>query len=371
MRDLLRKCYKEVGIEGANAPLFQKREASINEVSTKKLLEEQEYYVITRWLLGEDNAEIEDCLVHIEEIFCEEDAEFKKEDEKELRLLCEILVYDYSERQDVLEFALMVLCGVNIGKKLSSNIIYDKLKKLVEEERLSSRNDEEFKGTYPSSAMNKLQKRIKEGKNNLAEEESFEYSSELIDLLVDEVNNLAQQNKYLYQQSRELWQLVVKQREETDILWWMMNEWSELYEKPFNKLNAKEMAIAVPTELYNHSQDVLVPYAGYQIIHYFLERCEETEQEYSISEYLGDINDDFLNKIILVLELKAEEIEKVQCITRALYCMKQCGCEGDVWKGMFKKGYGIEPDKVCITPFAFANQFQRELELAHYLTKQK
>lgn len=367
MRDLLRKCYKEVRIEGANSPLFQKRETSILEVCTENLLEEQEYYVITRWLLGEYGAETEECLVHIEEIFCEEDVDFTKEDEKELRLLCEILVYNYSEKHGMLEFALMILCGINIGKKLSSNIIYEKFKKLVDVERLSSSKDEKSKGKYPASAIKKIQKSIKDAKNNLSEGESFEYSSELLDLFVNEINILTQQNEYLYQQNIELKQLVTKQREETDILWWMMNEWSELYKKPFNKLNDREIAIAAPIGLYEHSQDTLFPYAGNQIILYFLEKCEKPEQEYSISEYLKDINDDILSKN--VFDFKTEEIEKVQCITRALYCMKQCGCEGDVWKGMFKKEYGREPDKVCLTPFAFANQFQRELELTSYLTR--
>ncbi len=367
MRDLLRKCYKEVRIEGANTPLFQKREASINEVCSKNLLAEQEYYVITRWLLGEYGAETEACLVHIEEIFCEEDVDFTKENEKELRLLCEILVYDYSEKHDMLEFALMILCGFNIGKNLSSNTVYEKLKKLVDAKRISLRNDQKTKGKYPSSAINKLQKIIKEKKNNLAEDESFEYSSELLDLLVEEINILTHQNKYLYQQNADLWQLVIKQREETDILWWIMNEWSELYEKPFNKLNEKEIAIAAPMGLYEHSQDTLFPYAGNQIILYFLEKCKNPEQKYSISEYLENINEDFLNKF--VFDFKTEEIEKVQCITGALYCMKQCGCEGDAWKGMFKKDYGREPEKICLTPVAFANQFQRELELASYLTR--
>lgn len=366
MRDLLRKCYKEVGIEGANTPLFQKRETSINKVFTEKLLDEQEYYVITRWLLEEDNAETEECLVHIEEIFCEEDVDFTIEDEKELRLLCEILVYDYSKRQGVLEFALMILCGVNIGKTLSSNIIYEKFRKLIDEEKLSSRNDEKSKRKYPTSTMKNLQKRIKEKKDNLAEDESFEYSSELLDLLVNEVNILTQQNQYLLQQNEDLQQLLTREREETDILWWMINEWSELYDKPFNKLNDKQIAIAAPIGLYEHSQDVLFPYAGNQIISYFLEKCEKPEQEYSISEYLKDINDDLLYKDML--DFIMEKIEKVQCITRALYCMKQCGCEDDTWKIMFQKGYGTDPDEVCITPTAFAFQFQREIELASYLT---
>ncbi len=366
MRDLLRKCYKEVGIEGANTSLFQKRETSINKVFIKKLLEEQEYYVITRWLLKEDTAKTEDCLVRIEAIFCEEDIDFTKEDEKEFRLLCEILVYDYSKRKGVLEFALMILCGVNIGKKLSSNIIYENLKKLVDEERLSSRNNEESKGKYPVSAMNKLQKSIKEAKDILAEDESFEYSSELLDLLVNEVNILTKQNKYLYQKNMELQELVTKQREEADILWWMMNGWSELYEKPFNKLNDKEIAIAVPTELYNHSQYILFPYAENKIIRNFLEKCEKPEQKFSVSEYLREIDDELLNR--LKCEFKTEEIEKVQCITRALYCMEKCGCEGDAWKGMFRKEYGGEVDSICLTPYEFADQFQRELELMGYLT---
>ena len=369
MRDLLRKCYKEVGIEGANTTLFQKRETSINKVFKEKLLEKQEYYDITRWLLKEDNAETEECLVHIEEIFCEEDVDFTIDDEKELRLLCEILVYDYSERQDVLEFALMILCGVNIGKTLSSNIVYEKFKKLIDEEKLSTRNNEKSKGKYPASTMKKLQKSIKEKKDNLAENESFEYSSELLDLLVNEVNILTQQNQYLFQQNEDLQRLLASEREETDILWWMFNEWSELYDKPFNKLNDRQIAIAVPIGLYEHSQDVLFPYAGDQIIRYFLEKCEKPEQKYSISEYLKDVNDDFFCKDVFDFKLKMEEIEKVQCITRALYCMKQCGCEGDTWKVMFQKGYGTDPDEVCITPTAFAFQFQRELELASYFTK--
>lgn len=367
MRDLLRKCYKEVRIEGANTPLFQKREVSIHDVYTKNLLKKQEYYILTRWFLGEYDAETEKCLIHIEEIFCEKDMDFKKDDEKELRLLCEILVYDYSEKHNMLEFALMILCGVNIGNKLSSNIIYGKFKKLVDKERLSSRNVEESKGKYPTSTINKLQKGIKEIKNNLAEDERFEYPSEFLDLLVDEVNILTQQNKYLYQQNTRLQQLITKQREETNILWWMMNEWSELYEKPFNKLNDKEIAIAAPIGLYNHLQDNLFPYAGNQIIHYFLEKCEKPEQEYSISEYLNEINDELLNKIIF--KFKTEKIEKVQCIIKALYCMKQCGCEGEAWKGMFKKEYGKEPDKVCLTSFEFANQLKQELELVSYLTR--
>jgi len=367
MRDLLRKCYKEVGIEGANTPLFQKREASIHEVCTKNLLEKQEYYVLTKWLLGEYDAETEECLVHIEEIFCEEDVEFTKEDEKELHLLCEILIYDYSERQDVLEFALMVLCGVNIGKTLTSNIIYEKFRKLVEVEKIASRNDEDSKGKYPKSTIKKLLKKIKEEKESLAEYESFEYSLELLDSLVNEVYILTQQNQYLYQQNEDLQQLIIKEREETDILWWMINEWSELYDKPFNKLNDKQIAIAAPIGLYEHLQDVLFPYAGNQIIRYFLEKCEKPEQEYSISEYLKDINDDLLYQD--VFDFKIEEIEKVQCITRALVCMKQCGCEGDAWKVMFQKGYGTDPDEVCLTPLAFASQFQRELELASYLTR--
>lgn len=215
--------------------------------------------------------------------------------------------------------------------------------------------------------MKKLQKSIKEKKDNLAEDESFEYSSELLDLLVNEVNILAQQNQYLLQQNEDLQRLLTGEREETDILWWMINEWSELYDKPFNKLNDKQIAIAAPIGLYEHLQDVLFPYAGNQIIRYFLEKCEKPEQEYSISEYLKDVNDDFLCKD--VFDFKMEQIEKVQCITRALYCMKQCGCEGDAWKVMFQKGYGTDPDEVCITPTAFAFQFQRELELASYFTK--
>lgn len=365
MRDLLRNCYKEVKIEGANASLFQKRAASIAAICTKGLLEKREYYVLTRWLLGKYDEETEECLVHIEELFCEEDVDFTKEDENELHLLCEVLVYDYSEKHSTLEFALMILCGVNIEKKLSSNIICQKFKELVDKERLFSRKGEGSEKKYPASTINKLQKSIKETKDALTEDEVFEYSSEHFDLLINEMNILTQQNKYLHRQNTELKQLINNQKEEADILWWMMNEWSDIYEKPFSKLNEKEMAVAVPVELYHHLQHRLFPYAGNKMVYKFFEQYEGLEQKLSISEYLKAINDELLKK----LNLEKENAEQAQWITGALYCMERCGCEGDAWKAMFKKEYGGEVDSICLTPYEFANQFQRELELIGYLTK--
>ena len=367
MRDLLRKCYTEVRIAGANTTLFQKRESSIRRIYEYGLLKQQDYYILTRWLLGESNSETEKCLIHTEEIFCKEDRNFTKEDERELHLLCEILVCEYSEKKDIIEFALMILCGFNIEKQLISNIIYKKFKKLIDEKRLSLRTVKESNKNYPMSTINNLIKSINEAQHNLADGESFEYTSKYLNPLINEVGILARQNKYLCQRDSELRKLVIHQKEEMDILWWIMNEWSDLYEKPFHYLNDKEIAIAAPVGLYYHSQEKLFPYAGRQIICYFLKKCEKPEQKYSISEYLMGINEGILDKIILGFETK--KIEKVQCIIGALYCMRRCGCEGDAWKGMFKKEFGWESDKVSITPIAFANQFGRELELIRYLAR--
>lgn len=363
MRNLLRACYKEVGIRGVNATIFQKRLASLIAIREVAELEKQEYDILTEWILGEDNRETEKCLVHIEELFCQDDEAFTKENKVELQLLCEILLYDFCKLNSVKKYPLMILCGANLGKKLSSNILYQKFKDLIKKERLFLRTNKELIRKYPVSINSKLQESIKNTKAKLDEQTSFNYLTEHFDLLVKEINILGQQNKYLYQQNIQLQQLISCQREETDILWWMINEWSELYEKSFNKLSKEELAIAAPVELYIHLQYNLFPYAGDRILYKLLNQYTNSEKKINIYKYLEKIYE----KLFETLFKEKINIEKVQWIFGILDCMKQCGCEGDAWKRMFKKKYGEEIDNICLTPYEFASQFQIELELRNYL----
>ena len=82
MEKLLRNCYTEAGIKGANAVVFQKRSNVIRTIVDESLLEEDEWKGLTEWLLGKKSNEVEDILIKLEENFCEEDDNFSKENIK-------------------------------------------------------------------------------------------------------------------------------------------------------------------------------------------------------------------------------------------------------------------------------------------------
>lgn len=358
MQDIIRNVYKEIGIRGANTVLFQKRVHVIDLILANDELEEQEYRVLTRWLLGE-NENTDECLEQIEGLFCEEDESFTKDNEEEFRILCELLLYQYCVKEEKMEYVMMILCGYSIGRKLSSNIMYQKFENMANDKRVSLRTISETGDKFPASINNKLQKSLKELKAQSGEDGDFEYTSDLIDLVVNEINILDKQNKYLYHTNEQLQQTISCQREEMDVLWWMMNGWSETYQKSFDQMTEKELAIAVPVELYDHSQWELCPYSGERIVYEILNRKGDSNQKMAISEYLTEMDENLLNK----LNIEEDNPKKVQWIIGVLYCMKQCGLEQAGWKSMFKKRYGADVDSVCLTPYEFANQFQRELEL--------
>lgn len=361
MQDIIRDVYKEIGIRGVNTVIYQKRERVITSILKNNELKEQEYGTLTRWLLGEKE-NTEECLEQIEGLFCKEDESFTKENEGEFRILCELLLYYCCMQKDTMEYVMMILCGFYLDKKLSSNILYHKLENMVDDKRISMRNISEIEDKFPTSLNNKLQKSIKDIKSQLGENEEFEYSSDLIDLIVNEINILDRQNKYLYFRNEQLQQIISCQREEMDVLWWMMNGWSETYQKSFAQMTEKELALAAPVELYDHSQWELCPYSVERIVYKLLNEKENSNKKMAITEYLREIDENVLNN----LNIEEDNPKNVQWIIGGLYCIKQCGFEQAGWKGMFKKRYGSDIDSVRLTPYEFANQFLKELELTSY-----
>lgn len=118
MEKILRQCYKERKIISANSIVFQSRIKSIESILKNGILEEAEWKILTNWLLREENKDVEDILIKLEEVFCQEDTNFTiEQNAKELPILVGILVYKYSKIEENYLLPMMIICEYHSGDR--------------------------------------------------------------------------------------------------------------------------------------------------------------------------------------------------------------------------------------------------------------
>ena len=109
-----------------------------------------------------------------------------------------------------------------------SDYIYELFMKYIDEIRLSMRHSECVEESNYSIGINKLKKNINEKKKKLEEEgTSFSYSDTEIDTLVNLLDKCENNFYYIMQREQYLVNELNVQKEETDIAWWLLNEWSQ------------------------------------------------------------------------------------------------------------------------------------------------
>lgn len=362
MEALLKKCYKEAGILGANALTYENRSKTILRISEQEKITEESYHLIARWLMGEVFDETEECLAFLEKNFCMEDREFSIKDEKELQVLAAIILLNYCQNNEKVTIALRILCGHGIEKRLPCVSLYHEFLEMVESSRIKCRNTETTEDEIKSVGLEGLKTSIAESRKDLLDEE-YQYTTEQLDMLLNIIEIQEQNIKTLEKKKRELQDQVTCQREESDVLWWMINEWSHTYKKAFSDMTAEEMAIAIPLELNKNSGYNLLPYSAERIVGNLFHKFWKEAEKRCLSDYIKYVSED----IVESLDMNETGIEKVQPILGAFCCIRQCGCEAAAWKGMLNKKYGSNADGIMLTPIEFANHFCLELELLNYL----
>lgn len=362
MEALLKKCYKETGILGANALTYENRCKTILRISEQEEITEESYHLIARWLMGEVFDETEECLTFLEKNFCMEDKEFSIKDEKEMQVLVAIILLNYCLNKEEVTIALRILCGHGIEMRLPCVSLYHKFLDVVENSRIKCRKIETTEGKIKSVGIKGLKTSIAESRKDLSDEE-YQYTTEQLDMLINIIEIQEQNIKTLEKKKMELQDQVACQREESDVLWWMINEWSHTYKKAFSEMSAEEMAIAIPLELNNNSEYNLLPYSAERIVSNLFHKFGKDSVKKCLSDYIEYVSEDIAES----LDMNETRIEKVQPILGSFCCIRKCGCEAAAWKGMLNKKYGSNADGIVLTPIEFANHFCLELELQNYL----
>lgn len=367
MEALLKKCYKEAGIFGANALTYENRSKTISRILDEEEMEEGFYEHIALWLMGENSDEIEESLVNLEKNFCMEDREFSIENEKEMQVLAAVLLLKYCRSCEEVVNALRILCGNSGGKKLLCETLYDEFSDVVENCRLEERKYRITENKIKPTKLEELKSLITKIREEIEEEER-QYTTQQLDMLLKIVEIQEQNIRQLERSREDLQDQISCQREESNVLWWVINEWSETYKKIFSDMTVEEMAIAIPIELNENSEYNLLPYAAERIITTLFQRYGKKMEKKPLTDYLKHITEALVEVWNTDWNISWDSIEKVQPILGAFCCMKECGMEEAAWKGMMSKKYKCNVDEIVMSPEEFAVHFCLELELLNYLS---
>ena len=366
MEKILRQCYKEREII-ANSIVFQNRIASINRIIEDSIFDETEWKSLTNWMLGKDKGGVEDVLIKLEEYFCQQDADFTIEKNvKELQILIGVLIYKYSKKEENYLLPMMVICGCHSENGVISECLYQLFMKYIDEMRLSMRRTKYVEESNYSIEINQLKRNINEKKKKLEEEGTrFSYSETEIDAMVTLLEKCENNFHYIMQREQYLVDELNVQKEETDIAWWLLNEWSQSCNCPFSALKIEEIVLAVPVELYNLSQYTLGPYAVRPLIYRGVSHWKKRTNSILLENFVNVVKDKVTE--LKLIDIDNIDLEQVQPILMALKCMYECkeSLDEQAWKAVFEGRTKRKAEELKMSVEEFAYQLYLELELAY------
>ena len=357
----LRELYKEKEIRDINTTVIDKREKSMEEILKNAQLEYIEWELLVKWLVGaaEEDETIEGILIKLEKIFCELDENFSKENGKEMQILVGELIYRYCQETEEERFPLMVLCGYNIGCKIKSEKMYKRFVHLVKEWRLNIRQIESQEEEIKISDAAKVRKIIL-AKQKKAEDEGLEWAADQEDWrgLLGVLVSYEKAIRSLVNKSGHYKKMLEVQREESDILWWILNEWSNIYNQSFRELKREQLALSAPIELHKMIPYDLGPFAVKQVLYKVMSLAQDGEMRMTLRQLVSTVDE----RLLHVMDFDDWYCCELQPVMLALCCKVKAGEEG--WRSLFTRECKIDPDEVEMTLEEFTYQFYLELELA-------
>ena len=367
MEKILRQCYKEKEIIRPNSIVFQNRINAIDGILENEILDETEWKILTNWMFEKGNQDAEDILIKLEECFCQEDTDFTIENnKKELQILAGILVYKYSKSEGNYLLPMMVICEYHSGDRAIGECLYRLFMQYIDEMRLSMRHPKHIEIRNYSMGANQLKKSIMGRKRNHEEEgTSFSYNITEIDTMVDLLEKCENNFMHMMQREQYLVDELNAQKEETDIAWWLLNEWSKSYYCPFSDLKIEEVVLAVPVELYNLNQYALGPYAARQVIYRGISHWKKRTINILLESFVNVVKDKVTE--LKLIDIENMELERVQPILTALKCMYECkeSTDEQAWKAVFEGRTRRKVAELKMSIEEFAYQLYLELELAY------
>lgn len=361
MKDLLRKCYQEAGITNANATLYENRATVIQQILDREdFFTKEDWILLTKWAIGAVETDaVEELLVDLEEEFCQTDEKYTNENKKELHILVELLIFQHCKKSEDYLLPSIIVCGYGIGWRMTSGMLYKKLLTYINEARLALRQQNQH--TLTNLTALQTTKVLQEEASSDEEDEE----KEQIDQIVNDLAKIEKHLNVLTKKNREFEFALSVQREESDILWWMLAEWSETCQRSYRDMGREEAALFSAYELSRNVSFSLGPYASNQILMKMISLGKTETQGFSSAATLIDRLDSEL------LPSFAEcQITEMQPILSALgakrNAFQQKGKSGE-WRLYYELNCGKDLDSLSLTEFDFGRQLYLEIELGRQL----
>ncbi len=367
MKDLIRKCYQEAGITDANAKRFENRVTTIQHIlDNNDFFKKEDWALLTKWAIGAVSDDIvESQLIHLEEAFCEADDGYTNANIKELHILVELLLYQYCQKTENLLLTSIVVCCDGIGWKLKSKLLYGKFLAFANATRLALRQVDQHMlvGMIDTRLPFRTIKAQLEA--IVDEEETTDETAEIeIEQLADDLEATKERFRDFARLNRILAFALSVQREESDILWWMLAEWSETCQKSYRDMSKEEAALFSAYELSNSISFSIGPYASKNILAKMISLGRTENQELSSAAALIDRLDGKIQPSFE--ECRVTEIQPILSALNAKRNAIQRG-KDDKWRQYYEMNCEKDLDSLLLTPLDFGWQLYLEIELGRQL----
>lgn len=375
MKDLLRKCYLQGNISGANASLYGNRIAVIQQIlNGETSFTYGDLASLTEWAIGAVGATgVENQLVALEEAFCQTDPDYSNGsdgNQTELHILVGLLIYQYCRKTNNLLLPSIVVCGHLVGWKLQSRTLYEKFLAFINETRVDLRRldsqmfvdgAEERNSLLILKAQIEADETQKEEQEKDTEPDETQEENTEAGIEPDELEAMEEQLRILSLQNRKLTFALSVQREESDILWWMLAEWSETCQKLYRDMTRAEAALFSAYELNSIVKLPLGPYASKQVLVKMISLSKAEDSEVlSVTALIDRLDGEALPP------LEKGTITRLQPILSALSAKKKAAQRGrgSEWRQYYELTCDKNLDSIMLTPVEFGQQIYLELELA-------
>lgn len=164
---------------------------------------------------------------------------------------------------------------------------------------------------------------------------------------------------------RDLDQKLKVQQEETNILWWLYGEYSNILRKRFQEMKNTEMCFIVAKELFSLTQILPEPVSADGFLKKALKLCSGDGEKISLKDIINKTDRDIRRQFIK----EFSELDRGETLPISFGFLKSLETESeDDWVSFFEKSTGIKAkSKLNISRFSY--QFYQEL-ICHKLLRE-
>lgn len=358
---LLRECYEEAGIRGVNTVKYNQRVSAIQRINGEQMLTEEDYRTLTDYILEIDKGKQEELINDLEGYFCENDVSFTKENSKELNILAQVLLYSHLVEKNDIKNALSIISGNSIGNKINSKLIYEKIEEYIKKQRHERRRFSNINLEQKKSKIHIVMSSVKKSKKEVVEGEEFNYDTETLDGLANSIEINSDNITNVFSVITELVNRIDVLSEESDILWWLTNEWCDIRKCPFSTLTQEEAVILLPYELRNKVQYSLMPVSAKALLIKAISYAGEVTNKITLDRVISAVDVHVFDE----LALESGRITKLQPVLMAIALKAEylSGDDPELWKRVFASKYEKKAEEIGFSAEDFAYHVLLELEL--------